>query len=72
MTKPAAVSGTCVTAPRMAHATRAPVWSWMIIVRPATSADSPPVSTLSVPLLEPSAADVYEIDVHGSDVTAPA
>ena len=56
----------------MAHAMRPPSQLWMIIVRPDTSADEPPVSTLSVPVLVPSMVFVlYAIDVHGSVVTLP-
>jgi len=42
----------------------------MIIARPATSPDEPPVVTVSEPLVAPL-LDVYATDVHGSAVTEP-
>ena len=44
----------------------------MISARPCTSLATAPVSTLRLPVVAPlDASDVYAIDVHGSDVTAP-
>ena len=56
---------------RIAHAMREPSYAWMIIARPATSADEPPVVTAKPKADTPSAFDVYAIDVHGSVVTEP-
>ena len=70
-TKPPAVSVSGVAAPRMAQPMREPSYAWMIIARPATSADEPPVVTAKPKADTPSAFDVYAIDVHGSAVTEP-
>jgi hypothetical protein len=55
----------------VAHATRDPSYAWTTTALPDTSADVPPVSTETVPLVDPDAVDVYWTVVHGSDVTAP-
>ena len=50
---------------------REPSYAWMISARPSACCDVAPVSTTTVPLAAPDDDDVYAIDVHGSDVTAP-
>ena len=59
-----------IAAPRIAQPMRVPAKSWMIIARPATSPEEPPVVTVSEPLVAPP-IDVYTTDVHGSEVTEP-
>lgn len=55
----------------MAQPMRSPPYPWMISARPATLPEAAPVSTLTSPLVVPSALDVYAMLVQGSEVTEP-
>lgn len=71
MTKPPAESDAPAPVPSSAQPMRPPSKPCTMKAFPTSSEDDAPVSTLNVPEAEPPADEVYAIDVHGSELTAP-